>query len=240
MRLLQRTCYGGHGNSNRHKIVFGIFYDRNHAHVEQREIGFYILVHLLPGHLGISEQRRISFIYKVENSVRQVCAADFLARFYVMHVKIQTLHYNVCHSLVSVGHTLGHIKFFLYPVGLLFISQRFHVFGVIRIIVYRCHCGQLVEALNEHPFCINVCKTERTYYIGHAFCLAPLADSIEQSPGNLAVVNEVNPSETHIACVPRFIGSVVYYSRHAPHKLPFLVGKKVFRIAELESRIFFL
>ena len=236
--FLQRACYRRHGDSYGHYFVVGIFYNGYHSHVEQREIRLYVLVYLFSRHSGVSEQRRVCLVYKVEDAVGQVCLAYFLSRLDFVNVQVAAFHHYVGYPLVSVRHALRHKELFLYPVGLLFVSQRFHVLGIIRIVVYRGHCRQLVESFYKHSFCIDVGKSERSHDIGHSALFSPVCHGVEKSLRHLPVVNEVYPAKAHVLGVPCIVGPFVDYCSHPSCKSAVFVGKEVIGFAEIESRVF--
>ena len=65
-----------------------------------------------------------------------------------------------------IGHFLRHLDLQFHVVVILLKPfHAFHVLRVVRIVIVDIHCGQLVEALDEHTLTVGIDKAQRTGYL---------------------------------------------------------------------------
>ena len=119
-----------------------------------------------------------------------------------------------------LGHLLGHLDLQLHVVVILLKPfHAFHVLRVVRIVIVDIHRGKLVETLDEHTLTVGVDKAQRTCHLRHAPFTAPVLYGLQQSGGDLEVVDEVEPAEAHLMTVPAPVGTIVDDGCHTTYDL---------------------
>ena len=93
------------------------------------------------------------------------------------------------------------------------------MFRIVGVVIDGRHRGKLVKAFDEHTLGIHVCESERPFDFRHSLGATVGFDRLNERAAHLRVVNEVNPSETHGAFLPLFVGTMVDDGSHAPHYL---------------------
>ena len=109
--------------------------------------------------------------------------------------------------------------------------------GIIRKVVDGRHGGELVKALNEHTFCIEIGEAHRTYDFVTTMLFSPFFCVSQKRTAHFKVVYKVNPTKTCILGLPRCIGFVVDETRHTPYDNAFTFRQKEFRFTEVISSV---
>ena len=81
--------------------------------------------------------------------------------------------------------------------------------GIIGIIVLAHNRRHPVEPFDEHPFGVEIRKTQRTVDACHSFIFAPYFYCFQQSARHFLVIRKVQPAEARTLVVPLFIRPVV-------------------------------
>src|SRR3712207_3119582 len=100
------------------------------------------------------------------------------------------------------------------------------------------HGAELVESFDEHPFGIEIGKSERTDNVCHAPFFSPLLHRLDECGRYFEVVEEIDPSEADVLASPFFIGMAIDDSGYASYYLSVSVGEKVIGLTKLERRVF--
>ena len=108
---------------------------------------------------------------------------------------------------------------------------------IVRVVVVGGHGAKAVEAFYEHPLTVEVCKSQGANHLLHSSLLAPFLYRVEQSLANRYVVNEVNPSEAHLFCLPNLVSLMVYDGSNAPHYLSLSFCQEQLEFAKLQGCI---
>ena len=98
---------------------------------------------------------------------------------------------------------------------------------VIREIVFEIEGTDIVETFYDAALVIEVREAERTGNLRHPMLLAEGDDRIDQGPGNLLVVDEIDPAEADFAVVPVAVRDVVNDSGYAADNLTFFVISQI-------------
>ena len=139
-----------------------------------------------------------------------------------------------------VGDGLRYVDFVFYPVGIFLETEFLHVYRIVGMVVDGCHGAELVESFDQHTFCVEVGKSERSDNVSHAPFLPPIFYGSYQCGGYFRVVDEINPSETDVLGTPFFVSAVVDDSGYTTYYLIVLVGEEVIGFTELERCVFLL
>src|SRR5574344_801213 len=57
----------------------------------------------------------------------------------------------------------------------------YHVLGIIRIVIYSCHCAKLIKTFNQHTFGVHISKSKRSNHAFHTLFTPPVCYGIKQS-----------------------------------------------------------
>ena len=101
------------------------------------------------------------------------------------------------------------------------------MFSVVGVVVFEEERGNVVEALYHTAFVVEVRESQGTADGGHAILPAEGDDGLYEGLGNLFVVNEVHPAETHFLVIPVLVGDFVDDGRHTTHHLAVFVGQEL-------------
>ena len=135
------------------------------------------------------------------------------------------------------GNRVRDINFKLVPVLIFHVAHPFHLSGIIRIVVDRCHRAELVEPFDQHPLVIHVGKAHRPVNSFHTFGLGPCLYGMKQGIDNFRIIDKVDKTETCIFLSPDLVAGIDNHPGNPPHDLIILIRQKINRFAVFESRI---
>ena len=94
-----------------------------------------------------------------------------------------------------------------------------------------------LKAFHEHAFPIHVGEAKRSMDGGHADFPSPGFDSPEQRGGDLRIVHEIQPAETHVTLAPFFDMRMVEDGSHTSNDRPIPVSQPVARLTGFKGRV---
>ena len=109
---------------------------------------------------------------------------------------------------------------------------------IILMVIDGNHGARHVEIFHEHAFLLEVGDAHRTLYVLHTTRLAPFRHGIEQSGGDVDVVNKLYKTESNIASIPFLVCTAIDNACDSSHALAVgIIGNEGLHFGILESGI---
>lgn len=153
------------------------------------------------------------------------------------HLQVEHLRRELGHMDVFLRQLLGDGDAYRQPVHSLGISQRLHVLGIVGIVIIGGHGAQESEVAHEHALLVIVGNAQRSLDAVHTALPAPLHDLVEESLGDLDVIDKIEIAKAHHLRLPFLIGMVVHDSHDAPYGLLATVGYETLHLGEFKATV---
>ena len=240
--LLQ--CLGQRGQGDAHAddgmVLERVVLDEgDHTQVEHLEVHLDVLVNLLLRHRAVAVEVAEGLVDDVEDALPVLVGAEDVALRELLHLQVVALHDHLRNLAELLGHALlRHVELVLHVVVVLLVALHLlHQLGVVGVVVFGGHAGELVEAVGEHALGVHVGEAERSDDFLHLVASAEVLDGSEQGPHHVDVVDEVEPSEAHRRPLPLLVVAPVDDGGHAAHHLAVAQCQVVLGVAELEGGV---
>ena len=142
------------------------------------------------------------------------------------------MHFVALHDLVAqlgkalVG-LLGGIELVFHPIDFLLVPQMFDELLIVGVVVLLLEGGELLEALDEQAFALEIGKAEGADDFLHAFLFRPCFDGGKEGICHFLIVDAVEPGEADALLLPFFVGGALQDARDSPDDFAVAVCKKV-------------
>ena len=225
-----------HSESDAHDLFLLIDHEGDKIEVEDREIHILIVVLLRDGH-GL---KVIELLVRLVDDIHVLDpepADEFAGVLDFHHVHVRAFLNYIRDAHESLGTSLWRIDLKLYPVCLFDQAVGFYMADVVRVVIERSHDSGVFVSLKEQALMVKIRKADRSVEAVHATLFAPSRYGVEERFGDLEVIDEIEPSETHVLESPFLVRATVDDAGDASDGFVISVRHPELVVADLQSGV---